>query len=277
MPVRPSEYWRLRKGLRPFNTVSVPGLPDRPDPRLDPAIHRSVTEMPREWSPDDHKPQYYFTADAVVRGLGFDEVQIQRYRDLVAQSASFPTFPPARKSLYESLMFDGVDPWVRAEIARRFTRFWEYVQKTDIRIHRPIQKAFETTGGKYIRRVTKTVNGKRKHRYYYDEKKYQQHHGEHTSGEDNQKQYVQKTTLDRVCTKGTCELKEFKDLVQKFGSKSIHDALKGHVESGAISYSKGSFTAQQKKQPTTEVSKKKPLPKIEKGVRFVIPFEDFEK
>lgn len=103
----------------------------------------------------------------------------------------------------------------------------------------PLKKAFEETGGKFVAKVKK--DGKT--RYFYDEEKYKKAHGEHTTGEEARRRHIAQKVHETTHAAGEhgVDVTAYKDLVQKFGSKPVHDAVKGHVEGGALKFTKGRF------------------------------------
>lgn len=103
-----------------------------------------------------------------------------------------------------------------------------------------LEKAFETSGGKYVARVTKDG----KHKYYYDEKKYKEEHGEHVTGEQARNQHIHAEVEKAVDNAGCagCDVTAFRELVQKFGHRPVHAAVRNHVEKGTLKYKSGKFT-----------------------------------
>ena len=258
----------------------VPGLPGRPPPSspryvIDPAVEKLLTKKPPEWSVDRFFAKNIMTAEDVVKGLGLEPTHEQILERFVHQEMLHAdNIGELKKSLFSKLLHEGYPPQLRTEVVKRSAQLWLDLQKSQglICTVDELHKAkFETTGGAYHRRVTKTdeKTGKRKHAYYYDEKKYARDHGEHTSGEDNRKTYLSKTTLEKICGAGEkgCKIDEFKDLVEKFGSKPVYEAMKEHRDGKKIRYKGGMFTSSEKPKPS-----KKKIEKSE-AVAFVIDLE----
>lgn len=106
-----------------------------------------------------------------------------------------------------------------------------------------LEKAFEP-GGKYVARVKH--EGKTK--YYYDEEEYRKKHGEHVTGAQARDMHIHDSVKKTVECAGEagCDVSHFRELVQKFGAKPVHHAVKKHVDEGAIQFKGGRFTAGKK-------------------------------
>lgn len=110
-------------------------------------------------------------------------------------------------------------------------------------------------GGKFVARVTQ----KGKHKYYYDEKKYKDEHGEHVTGEQARSAHVHASVQKAVETAGRDEvdITHFRDLVKKFGVKPIHESVRKHVDEGTLKFKAGRFSSSKKMEKALVIQEKK--------------------
>jgi predicted ABC-type ATPase len=243
----------------------VPGqtIPMGTRPRLDPETERALNAKPQGWNMERHFERTPQTAQDVVSGLGLSKAMEARLAKLVSRDVvSSPNRVHLAKSLMSTLLTEGLDPEVRVIVNHRALQLYQKVlQKSGYQeVFRPaelydLQKAGQPKGGKYVKRVD-GPDGKR--RYYYNEDKYKQHHGDHVSGEDARKSYLTSKACAEVDKAGDagCGIDAFKGLVQKYGHKEVHAAMKGAVDAGHVSYKKGKFY---------------PGKKVKKGLHLIEP------
>lgn len=96
-------------------------------------------------------------------------------------------------------------------------------------------KKADAKGGNYHRRVTNKAG---KHRYYYDPEQYGRSKDAHVDGNEAAANYIQKTVKARVekAGEGGCPIDGMKDLVKRYGSEKVGDALKQACANGGLVY-----------------------------------------
>ena len=244
----------------------VPGIntPMRQGMVLDPEINKLMKQRPKDWSTERFFKKNIMSAKAVVDGLGLSPTSAQVLERFVHQEVVTSSHVgELKKALLSKLLTERYDPMIRKIVVERSAQWWQTMQKGDqhiVTIDDLYKAKFETTGGKYHKRVSKKDDkGKTSHKYYYDEKKYEAEHGSHSSGEENRKTHLSKTTFDMACKAGEkgCAIADYTDLVKEYGSKPVHDALKEHTNGGKLSYKSGKFYNAPKDRKTEPPEKKK--------------------
>ena len=251
----------------------VPGVTPRMHirPKLDPETEHMLNAKPPAWSADRALSRPVQNSWDVVRGLGLSKAMENRVRGLVSRAiVTSPNRVQLKKGIYESLLQENLPAEVRVIIDERAVQlyakvlqkaqFTEVYSLEDARLEkaarargRPENSARaltisssssslekgEARGGTYHARIT----SKGKHKYYYDAAKYAKEHGEHSYGADNQKAYLSASALKCVeKAGGSCGFDAFAGLVKRYGPKEVHSAVRSHVDSGKLKFSKGKFS-----------------------------------
>ena len=228
----------------------VPGLTSPPATgfklRLDPELDKELNGKPPPHTVDRFFDRPVMNSHDVVRGLGLSKAMENRIRKLVARELlSSPNQLAMRKAIMSVLVQEDVDTEARHLISTRAHQLYQKVlQKSGYQETYTIDemhelKKGEAKGGTYHARVTT----KGKHRYYYDAGKYEEAHGSHSHGEDNKKSYIRSSCMKAVeKAGGECGVDAFRAMVQRYGAKDVHDAVRSAVDSGELRFLKGKFS-----------------------------------
>jgi hypothetical protein len=133
----------------------------------------------------------------------------------------------------ESTLGKSLD-YLRMTPRQKVHYFYNLSEEERAQLQEELQKA-EAKGGTYHRRVT---NDKGKHRYYYNPDDYSRSKDAHVDGAEAASKYIQKTVRGRVEKAGDagCPIEEMKDLVKRYGSDKVGDALKDATTNGGMTF-----------------------------------------
>lgn len=239
--------------------LSVPGqvpgqtTPLSQRPRLDPEADRALNAKPPPWNMDRYLDNAAMTAQDVVSGLGLSKAMESRLSKVVARAVlSSGNRVELAKSIMQLMLHEGLDGDRRQIINHRTNQLYQRVlQKSGFReVFRP-DDLMELKKAQHVKYVAKIERGGgKKPIYHYDEKKYREKHGTHVSGEEGSKRLIQKNVVRCVSKAGDggCAVDGFKEMVQKYGPKDVHSAVKAAVDAGELEYKKGRFMAKKKKE-----------------------------
>lgn len=172
--------------------------------------------------------------DQIVQNVGLPQDKERKLQVMLASELQIAHNPAtAMGSIMRQMMEEGVPPELRTLITYRTRKYMENQKRP-----RDMAKGV-SRGGKYHHRVTKDG----KHKYYYDPSKYEKAEGIHTTGEEEKKKFVESSVYGHICkfNDSGCIIAELKDLVGAHGHQAVHEAVKGLVGAGKVSYKENRF------------------------------------
>lgn len=248
---------KSRFEIRPMNSnyYSTPGQVPTKE-RI--AAMKLAEEKPKDWKAESHFGTGLYTSGmSVMEGFGFDVATQKRYAQITEEAVNRPgvnVFDAVhgRTTLMATMTADGVDPDIRREVARRFIEYLKFMSKSEVRIYttQELKKSLESkvsgkgeslekgaAGGKYYRRVPR--DGKKGYTYYYDEDAYKRSRRSHVNGAEAAKEVVKGAIFRSLDKSGSADIKDFKALVKRYGSKLVGEVMREAVKGGKMRFEKG--------------------------------------
>lgn len=233
-----SEKDEIEKGMLALPTFVVPGQVPRKSsvPGLD-----ALTEMPPPVNMAEARlklDQPIVNPSNITKGLIEDPTVAAAFQNFVKSVATTKNEIIFRSSVLRHMQVDmKADPILRRALLERALSFYNTLRKSEGNVDE-LEKG-EARGGNYHRRVTNPETGK--HRYYYSEEDYAKRGDAHLSGADVLKTKAKKAVLDHVeqCGDKGCDVDALKQLTDKHAAHHIADAVREHVQAGALKYDGG--------------------------------------
>lgn len=231
--------------------------------RIDPEVEKMLMTPPPEWSTARFFAKPVVSAHDVVDGLGLSLEAEENLSRMVSSCVNgADSVATLKRDLMHSLHTEGYPGAMRQILVSRAATLWLHRRRTEkaVFVLTPDQlKKGGTVGGSYHKRVTHQG----KHKYYYDEKSYNNNAPKVIDGKKTREKFVQGAVHDMICASGEsgCGFEDFSSLSKRFGAKAVYSACKDHHLKGKITYKNKRFTSVSTGAKDTKVKK----------ARFVIP------
>lgn len=241
---------------------------------LDPEAERMLREKPAEWNIDRAMLATPRAPSDVVKGLGLSKPLEQRLsREIARHALSSPNRVNLAKALMGMLLEEQVGPMQRQVIAARAQSYYRtLIQKSGY------QEKYSPTDAHDLQKANGDLQKAAKYkykvqrggstRYYYEEEKYRNAHGTHSTAAENAQARLSRAVLGHVRKVGSggCDVHNFTGLCKQHGASAIYTAVDKAVKAGELEYKSGRFYA-----PTPKAETKKAKPALRKSGPFIGP------